>query len=165
MKGDREACLEAGMDAFATKPIESAKLLEILEDLTSGMSRDSGSGTQGFHHEESEALDEAALMDLVAGDRALAGELAEMFLDDLDPRVTEITAAVAGRDATRLRAAAHALRGSAGSLKAGNVSNAAGALEAMGHSGILDGMEDALERLNVALASLRPRLAELARRA
>ncbi|HKC82300.1 MAG TPA: Hpt domain-containing protein, partial [Gemmatimonadaceae bacterium] len=114
--------------------------------------------------DHSDALDEDALIELVGGDRTLAGELAELFLDDLEPRVTEITASVDGRDADRLRAAAHALRGSAGSLKAANVANAAGALEAIGHSGTLDGMEEALERLNLALAALRPRLVALAGR-
>jgi len=114
--------------------------------------------------DEPDALDEAALIDLVGGDRVLAGELAAIFLVDMVPRVTEITAAVDGRDATRLRSAAHALRGSAASLKAGNVWNAAGALEAMGRTGVLDGMEDALERLNLALAALRPRLVALAGR-
>src|SRR5258708_33946309 len=112
----------------------------------------------------SEALGEGGLMGLVGGDRTRAGELAGLFRDDLEPRVTEITAAVDGRDADRLRAAAHALRGSAGSLKAANAANAAGALEAIGHSGTLDGMEEALERLNLALAALRPRLVALAGR-
>ena len=103
-------------------------------------------------------------MELVAGDRVLAGELAALFLKDLEPRVTEITAAVDDRDAGRLRAAAHALRGSAGSLQAGNVSTAAEALEVIAHSGILEGMEAAFEKLNLELASLRPRLVELAGR-
>jgi two-component system, sensor histidine kinase and response regulator len=165
MKGDREACLAAGMDAFATKPIEPARLLELLEDLTSGVARQSRDVIDVRNLDEPDALDEAALIDLVGGDRVLAGELAEIFLEDLGPRVTEITAAVDGRDAMRLRSAAHALRGSAGSLKAGNVWNAAGALETMATSGVLDGMEEALERLNLALAALRPRLIAMAGRA
>ena len=111
-----------------------------------------------------ETLNEAALMILVGGNRKLAGELAGLYLDDLEPRVTEITAAVGERDADRLREAAHALRGSSGSLRAENVFAAAGTLETMGRSGVLDGMQLALEALNVALASLRPRLVALAGR-
>ncbi|HKC81911.1 MAG TPA: response regulator, partial [Gemmatimonadaceae bacterium] len=41
MKGDREACLAAGMDAFVPKPIESGTLLEVLQTLASGMTPDS----------------------------------------------------------------------------------------------------------------------------
>jgi HPt (histidine-containing phosphotransfer) domain-containing protein len=62
-------------------------------------------------------------------------------------------------------AGAHALRGSAGSLKAGIVSAAAGVLEKMGRSGELGGVQHALIELNAALASLRPRLVILAGRA
>jgi hypothetical protein len=64
-----------------------------------------------------------------------------------------------------LRAGAHALCGSAGSLRAGIVSAAAGALETMGRSGEMGGVQHALADLNSALASLRPRLVLLAGRA
>lgn len=153
------------MDGFVPKPIHSDKLLKPLEHLASGSLPDSSAPVETNDTDRLEALDETALMILVGGSRELAGELAELFLDDLEPRVTEITAAVTELDADRLRAGAHALRGSAGSLKAGNVSAAAGVLEAMGRSGGLDGVQRALELLNVALASLRPRLVELAGRA
>lgn len=166
MKGDREACFEAGMDGFAPKPIHSAKLLEMLERLGSesplrGPSREGETEDAG----RADALDEAALLKLVGGNRELVGELAEMFLEDLEPRVTEITAAVSERDAVRLRSGAHALSGSAGSLKAGVVSAAAAVLEGMGRSGELAGVHHALAELNVAIASLRPRLVLLAGRA
>jgi signal transduction histidine kinase/CheY-like chemotaxis protein/HPt (histidine-containing phosphotransfer) domain-containing protein len=163
MKGDREACLAAGMDGFVPKPIQSATLLETIEHLASGSSVETAADVEqhGDAAGGDDALDEIALMELVGGDRVLARELAELFLDDLEPRVTEITAAVTGRDADRLRAGAHALRGSAGALKAQSVSTAAGVLETMGRSGELHGVQVALENLNNALASLRPRLVAL----
>ena len=165
MKGDREACLEAGMDGFAPKPIQSAKLLEMLERLCSGPLPESSAPVETANPGASETLDEVALMKLVGGSRELAGELAEIFLEDLEPRVTEITAAVREGDGDRLAAAAHALRGSAGSMKAEIVSVTAGILEAMGRSGELGGVQHALAELNVALARLRPRLVLLAGRA
>jgi two-component system sensor histidine kinase/response regulator len=165
MKGDREACFEAGMDGFAPKPIQSAKLLEMLDRLGTGSMPEPKAQVATADTRYSDALDEVALMKLVSGNRELAGELAELFLEDLEPRVTEITAAVIERDADRLRAGAHALCGSAGSLKAGIVSAAAGALETMGRSGELGEVQRALADLNSALASLRPRLVLLAGRA
>ncbi|HEX9085546.1 MAG TPA: response regulator, partial [Gemmatimonadaceae bacterium] len=165
MKGDREACFEAGMDGFVPKPIQSANLLEMLERLGTGPMPEPKAQAATADTGCSDALDEVALMKLVGGNRELAGELAELFLEDLEPRVTQITAAVAERDADRLRAGAHALRGSAGTLKAEIVSTAAGVLEAMGRSGELVGVQRALADLNSALASLRPRLVLLAGRA
>jgi two-component system, sensor histidine kinase and response regulator len=165
MKGDQEACFDAGMDGFVPKPIQSAKLIEMLDRLGTGSTREPGARGATADSGDSRALDEVALLKLVGGDRQLAGELAGLFLDDLEPRVIEITAAVTERDADRLRAGAHALGGSAGSLKAGIVSAAAGVLEAMGRSGELGGVQRALADLNFALARLRPRLVLLAGRA
>jgi HPt (histidine-containing phosphotransfer) domain-containing protein len=107
-------------------------------------------------------LDETALMTLVAGDRQLAGQLAGLCLEDLEPRVTEITAAVSELDAKRLHAGAHALRGSAGSIKADIVAAAAGVLETMGRASKLEGVQRALDELTIAVANLRPRLVALA---
>jgi signal transduction histidine kinase/CheY-like chemotaxis protein/HPt (histidine-containing phosphotransfer) domain-containing protein len=165
MKGDKEACFEAGMDGFAPKPIHSAKLLEMLDRLGSGSSAEASPELEPADHGDSGTLDEVALMKLVGGNRDLVGELAGIFLEDLGSRVTEITAAADECDADRLMTGAHALRGSAGSLKAEIVAVAAGVLEAMGRSGELGGVQRALAELNVALAALRPRLVLLAGRA
>jgi CheY-like chemotaxis protein/HPt (histidine-containing phosphotransfer) domain-containing protein len=171
MKGDREACFAAGMDGFAPKPIQSTKLLEMLDRLASGSMRVATpvtamtavtAPTEVVDNSDSATLDEVGLMKLVSGNRALAGELAGLFLEDLEPRVTEITAAVRGRDAERLRMGAHALAGSALTLKAGLVAAAARGLETIARSGELGGSPLALVNLNSALASLRPRLVLLA---
>jgi CheY-like chemotaxis protein/HPt (histidine-containing phosphotransfer) domain-containing protein len=165
MKGDKEACFDAGMDGFVPKPIQSTKLLEMLARLASTPLPAPISQAEIPAVRDPEALDEVALLKLIGGNHELAGELAELFLEDLGPRVTEITAAVNGRDADRLRAGAHALCGSAGSLKAGLVAAAAGALEEMGRSGEMGGVNRGLADLNSALAVLRPRLVLLAGRA
>jgi two-component system sensor histidine kinase/response regulator len=173
MKGDREACLEAGMDDFVPKPIQAAKLLETLELLGSGLQVETlpraapepqpGAAVARVAAEMHglENLDEAALLILVGGNRALAGQLAVLFLDDIEPRMMEINKAVTERDPVRLRSGAHALRGSAATMMAKSVSAAAGVLETMGQSGLLDGVQRALEELDVALAILRPRLVAL----
>ena len=123
------------------------------------------SGVKPADNTDTDTLDEPALMKVVGGDRKLASELAQLFLDDLDNRVAEITVAVEDRQVDRLRAAAHALRGSAGSLRAGNVRDASGALESIASSGSLEGAIHALNTLDLALASLRPRLAKMTGRA
>lgn len=39
MKGDRERCLEAGMDAYVSKPLQAQQLLEVIESLVSTPAR------------------------------------------------------------------------------------------------------------------------------
>ena len=51
------------------------------------------------------------------GDKAFRRELAGMFLEDCPKSLSEIRAAVAGRDGPALKLAAHTLKGSAGTFK------------------------------------------------
>jgi two-component system sensor histidine kinase/response regulator len=162
MKGDREDCFAAGMDGFAPKPIQSAKLLEMLDRLGSESTPAVTARAESADNTDPAILDEVGLMKIVSGNQALAGELAGLFLEDLAPRVTEITAAVDGRDAERLRMGAHALAGSALTLKAGVVAAAARVLESLARSGELAESRVALANLNSAVATLRPRLVLLA---
>jgi len=164
MKGDREDCFAAGMDGFAAKPIQSAKLLDMLDRLGSESMPAVTAPPEAANNTDPAILDEVGLMKLVSGDQALAGQLAGLFLDDLEPRVTDITAAVDGRDAERLRMGAHALAGSALTLKAGVVATAARVLETLARSGELAESPLALANLNSAVATLRPRLVLLARK-
>ena len=106
-------------------------------------------------------FDLAALDQQTGGDRDLRVQVVRMFLEDCPSRVEAIRAAVAGRDAARLRAAAHALKGAAAYLSAAFVVDAASQLESIGREGRLAEAEAALGRLDAAVAQLLPRLAAL----
>ena len=58
-------------------------------------------------------LDEGALLATVCGNRELAKELAQIFLEELEPRMLEMASAIRDGDAGRVQFVAHALRGSA----------------------------------------------------
>lgn len=108
-------------------------------------------------------LDESALLSTVGGDRALAGELAQIFLQELEPRMREIASAIRNGDASRLQFGAHALRGSAASLSATQVAASAGALEEMGRMGQLASANGVLVRLEAELVGLSGRLTTMQR--
>src|SRR5262249_1263061 len=69
MKGDRERCLQAGMDDYVAKPVRAAELFEAIERLapTGPAIPASASQRQDTHV----ALDEAATLELVEGNRGL----------------------------------------------------------------------------------------------
>jgi CheY-like chemotaxis protein/HPt (histidine-containing phosphotransfer) domain-containing protein len=103
-------------------------------------------------------LDETALLATVCGNRELAGELAEIFLEELQPRMDEMGSAIRDGDAERVRFAAHALRGSAASLSATQVTASTGALEAMARAGDLSKAGGVFASLQGELVGLTERL-------
>jgi HPt (histidine-containing phosphotransfer) domain-containing protein len=111
-----------------------------------------------------ETFREAEFLDIVQGDRMLAIELAQLFLDDLEPRMEEIRAAIRSGDPRRLRSAAHTLKGSAGSVSGARVAASALALEVLGRSGKIDGAEGLFTELTAAGADLRLCLTKFAGR-
>ena len=71
----------------------------------------------------------------------------QMFVDDCPRRLDAIRDAVAGRAADQIYAEAHGLKGSAASLSASRVVDAARALEAVAHSKRLDDADAAARRV------------------
>ena len=103
-------------------------------------------------------FDLAVLDRQTSGDRELAIEIVQMFLEDYAMRLAAIHVAVEQGDARGLVTTAHTLKGSAGYLSAGRVAEAAGRLEAIGREGRLADAAAALEQLDGAVAQLIPEL-------
>ncbi len=157
MKGDRERCLEAGMDDYVTKPVQSKELFRVMAELISSSSpapapRPSADGPP---------FDEAVLMEQVGGDAELMREIVDLFLADAPRLLDELRAAVAAGDAGLLKRAAHTIKGSASNFGAREVVEVAAALEAMGRDGDLARAEATRDRLEGALRRLEEGLTQL----
>ncbi len=132
---DRDACLAAGMDDFAAKPVSESELLRILNRWIFG------AGTPVIDAAKIEVLRKTA-----AG---LVGELIGIYVDDAPRRIAAIRDAVKGGDATRLAASAHALRSSSGNVGATHVVELCASLEAIGRAGGTAGAPELVEELMV----------------
>jgi len=73
MQGDRERCLEAGMDGYVSKPVRPKELFEAIEAVMAGAQGPDGDPPEEKMREE--VLDRAALMDRVGGDAGLLREI------------------------------------------------------------------------------------------
>ncbi|MBM3803239.1 MAG: response regulator [Acidimicrobiia bacterium] len=108
MKGDRELCLQAGMDDYLSKPIQPQQVIAIMEHF---LPSTSGSANADALSTDPEVCDLNSLLTRFGGDEALTQELAGLFLDDAPSLLEKIRQAVVARDSQSLERAAHALRG------------------------------------------------------
>jgi PAS domain S-box-containing protein len=150
MAGDREECLEAGMDGYLSKPLRQEDLARELARVVGasapgdGPARAAGEGGAEEGEDGSDApagpgvgsgdadvpvLDRETLLALVAGDRQLASEVTGIFVESLPGLVEELVQARDSGDLHRLEAAAHALAGSAETVRAERAAHAARHLE------------------------------------
>jgi signal transduction histidine kinase/ligand-binding sensor domain-containing protein/CheY-like chemotaxis protein len=159
MKGDRERCLAAGMDAYVAKPIHVEELFEAMEAVMT---------TSGRGDEElvaagvEDALDRAAALAQMDGDADLLAEMAEVLLRDYPGQLAAIGAAVRDHDSKGLERAAHKLKGSVGIVGAKQAFEVALRLETMAREGDLTRAEATLGALEEALRRLALALQELA---
>jgi PAS domain S-box-containing protein len=156
MKGDRERCLQAGMDGYVSKPVQAADLFEALATRVPAARPASPDPAAGV-------WDRSRALIHVGGDEDLLRELASVFLADFPRRMGDIREAVARGDAPKLKLAAHTLKGAVSNFAAAAAWHAAQRLEVMGQQGNLAGAEEALTALEQEMQRLQPVLTALRR--
>ena len=159
---DRQLCLNAGMDAYVSKPIRVSELMNLIESVVPGGSfMDSKKDQESVAEAQFANLNEALALDRVGGDFELLQEVVGLFLDDYPRAIEKIRSAVAANDASGVEHSAHSLKGSVSTFGAQDVFESALALEKQGRSGNLSGALDGLNKLEKALQALRPELEAL----
>ncbi len=156
LQGDREQCLEAGMDDFLSKPVKMEDLKSTivrwlhqsekpLPLLRSSDVEGTNTETQNASTEQSKdqppSLNTATLNEL----RALGGEddpdfflsLIDQFLEDIPRHVTAIQAALDQDDPESLQKTAHACKGGAKYMGADRLADLSFQLEQLGRQGTI----------------------------
>ncbi len=162
MKGDREQCLEAGMDGYISKPIRSQDLLQILERIepvgyiaTHDQARSPAqNNVEAGDHGNATAIDWPAAIEAVGGEVANLRSLTDVFRHECPTLIEQIHRAIDEKDAKTLRRAAHTLKGSASLFVAEDTAARARLLETMGREGRFDGASEALAELQQAVKQL-----------
>jgi len=160
MKGDRERCLESGMDGYVSKPINMQELYETIDNL---FQINKGDEEQEPFVEPGECiLDREALLERVGGDVDLLRELVDLFMEDSLRLVDRISRAVMSKDADELEKAAHGLKGSVLNFGAKTVADVAQGLETMGRNGDLIQAQKVVVELEKQIQAMKAELKAVA---
>ncbi|MBT3352014.1 MAG: transporter substrate-binding domain-containing protein, partial [Nitrospinaceae bacterium] len=150
MKGDREKCLEAGMDDYVSKPVNPDKLLKALlrwVEKKSVPPADPGppSALSAPSDEilDLEHLSAMAKLGEASGEDILK-KLIDKFFSDTPQRLSSLKEVLAGGDAQALEQQAHSLKGSSANLGARRMAEVCERLEQSAHENRIEGAEELL---------------------
>jgi HPt (histidine-containing phosphotransfer) domain-containing protein len=131
MRGDKEKCLEAGMDGYLPKPIRQQELLQLVENLATPPTPPSSNAPEGMFQAD-------ALLHLVSGDTSMAYEILVMFLEQARRDLGRMEEALATGDLKTLHRLAHTLKGASATVGATGPAAVAARLEKTARDGDAD---------------------------
>jgi CheY-like chemotaxis protein len=139
MIGDRERCLEAGMNDYLAKPIRPDELVAAIKrSPRRAGNRIASARGDGVGDEPVDPKSLQRLAEGVRGDIAFVSELIDQFLADALGLVASARSGVESADAEKVRRAAHTLKSNAATFGARALSERCRALEAAAKTNALD---------------------------
>ena len=113
MKGDKEHCLEAGMDAYLAKPVRGRELFAAMESLVSATTDSAASSdtTAVTAHHGNGAPNWSVALENVDQDRELLRDVTAAFVDECPQMEALIESSIASGNERELSRAAHTIKG------------------------------------------------------
>jgi CheY-like chemotaxis protein/HPt (histidine-containing phosphotransfer) domain-containing protein len=160
MQSDRDACIEAGMDDYVSKPISPKKLSEAIERWTENdeesdfLSHDEigendspeDNAAPGMT-EEKPPIDLDSALERAMGNKEFLDKMIHGFTKSMPDQIESLRDLIKQGDDDALRKGAHSLKGASATLSMNGLSAAALRLEQMGRTGELAEADQALGEL------------------
>jgi len=163
LEGDREKCINVGMDDYVSKPVKPETLRAAINRFTGlrAVERESASeGTAGTI--DPKVIAGFREMD-IEGEESILGKLIDVFIENTPRVIEEARAALADQMSPTVQRAAHTLKGSCSNFGAERMRRVCEQLEQAAHDGVLEEapklieqIENEFELVRIALEHERP---------
>ncbi len=173
LKGDRERCLDAGMDDYISKPIDPQELFKIINKWVKAKIRNSldepeikqtaaeshvsaatQTITEAKGNDGEPPIDMKTAMSRFDNDMAFYKTMLNEFLDYVPEQIKALEEAVKSGDADEVQRHAHSIKGAAGMLGANRASSIAFEIENKGKNKNVEGIIELIEQLKQEIALL-----------
>jgi PAS domain S-box-containing protein len=160
MRGDRERCLEAGMNAYVSKPISPQALVETLNIWLSRVASHVDTDAAGDAVKMEPAADvpvfnQTDLMMRLFDDVQLIERIVDRFLHSMPDQIVSLQQALNAGDALTVQRNAHSIKGAASNVGGEQLQSVAGDMEDAARTGNLDSAARLLPILQQKLESLQ----------
>jgi PAS domain S-box-containing protein len=164
MKGDRERCIEAGMDDYIAKPVTPQALSEALDKWLGRALEPQRAAPASPENREPFAgppiFDRQALEDRLMGDKELAREICAGFLKDMSRQMQELRQHIDQSNAALSGGQSHTIRGAAANVGGMALSAVALHMEKAANDGRWNEMEPIMSEMERQFDLLKTRMEE-----
>jgi signal transduction histidine kinase/DNA-binding response OmpR family regulator len=157
MSGDKDRCLQAGMDGYVSKPIQIDTLLQVIKTHIPHTLQPATTHTPP-------SSIETLFLKNFGGDLNLLQQIIRIFLENLPTQIEQIEQAIKNKDAKNLEISAHAIKGSVANFGANQAQEFALELEEMGRKKALDQAEKKFGDFLLALKELETSLMQISQK-
>ena len=161
LNGDREKCLQAGMDDYISKPISPRALTKVLEKWLPHLGP--GGDEIGDHPasaalpevESAMVLDMAGFLERLGGNKSLARKVLDGYLGDVPRQLQLLSKSIAAGNFREIEDHAHRLKGATASVGGEAMRAVALGMEKAASAGDSAGMETRMAELDAQFAYLK----------
>jgi PAS domain S-box-containing protein len=160
MRGDRERCLEAGMNDYISKPVSPQALVEALNVWLPKETPEKRSDVSADDTSVSESVTEAPifvranLLARMMDDEALTDRILARFLESTPEQIESLRQSLDSGNAAAAKRTAHALKGAAANIGGERLRRVAFEVELAAHAGDLDAAKSHLAELQLQFERL-----------